>query len=98
LSLNSSLSSEKRWDTTGLAYLVTSESLILLSGCGRGPNSGKSFEIIPLLIFSAVMVGVLWFIGQLIDKKSNFADSVLSGLIALIVISAVLSLIVKILN
>ena len=61
-----------------------------LIGCGRGPNADKSLGIIPILIFVGFLFGGLWFIGNLIDGKSNFVDSVMSGLVVLMLISVVL--------
>ena len=69
-----------------------------IAGCGKGPNASKGFDAIPMLIFAGLMIGGLWFIGKLIDKNSNFSDSVLSALVFIAIVAAGLSLLLKLFN
>lgn len=68
---------------------------LLLGGCGKGPNAGKGFDLIPTIFLLVCLVGFFWFIGQLVDKKSKFVDSVVSGLITTTLVAAVVSLLIK---
>jgi hypothetical protein len=75
-------------------YLIP--AAVAMVGCSRRGSNDAFFEVLPIVIFAAIFMGVLWIIGNSTDKRLNLGDSILTGLIVITAISVVLSLVLKI--